>query len=282
MSGCFTCVSTNTVEPIERFGKLDRFADAGCNFLNPCLCESVAGVVSLRVQQLDVHCETKTKDNVFVNVTVSVQYQVVRESIMDAFYKLTNPKEQIRSYVFDVVRSTVPSIDLDDVFQNKEKIATQIKSELEKTMSGFGFFILQALVTDIDPDEKVKRSMNEINATQRMRKAAVEKAEAEKVAVIKAAEGDAEAKFLAGQGIARQRTAIVNGLKDSVVQFSESVNGITSRDVMEMMLVTQYFDMLKDVGQDSGTSTIFIPHAPGAVNDVSAQVRQGFMEGKRA
>jgi len=279
---CFTCVRTNTVEPIERFGKLNRFADAGCNFMNPLLCENVAGTVSLRVQQLDVPCETKTKDNVFVNVTVTVQYQVIREKVMDAFYKLTEPREQIRSYVFDVVRSTVPAINLDDVFTTKERIASSIKNELEKTMTGFGFSILQALVTDIDPDDKVKRSMNEINATQRLRKAAIEKAEADKLTIIKSAEADAESKFLAGQGIARQRTAIVNGLKDSVVQFSESVNGISSRDVMEMMLVTQYFDMLKDVGSDSGTSTIFIPHAPSSVSDVSAQVRQGFMEGKRA
>lgn len=232
----------------------------------------------MRIQQLDVACETKTRDNVFVNVVVSVQYQVQRETIYDAFYKLTDSNSQIRSYVFDVVRSTVPKMNLDDVFTSKEEIASDVKSELTKSMSSFGYAIIQTLVTDIEPAAKVKQAMNEINAATRMRQAAYEKAEAEKVKTVKAAEAEAEAKFLAGQGIARQRQAIVAGLRDSVLQFSNDVDGITNKEVMEMMMITQYFDTLKDVGTTGRSSAVFLPHQPSAVADVTAQVRNGFLQ----
>ncbi|KAL3133935.1 hypothetical protein ABBQ32_008383 [Trebouxia sp. C0010 RCD-2024] len=275
---CFTCPGQATVGMVERFGKFARAAHPGFNLLIPCCGERVAGTLSLRVQQLDVRCETKTRDNVFVTVIVSVQYQVVKDALYDAFYKLTDSKSQIRSYVFDVVRGTVPKINLDDVFTTKEEIAYEVKDQLTKSMSTFGFMIIQTLVTDIEPDQRVRAAMNEINAASRMRVAAVEKAEAEKIAVVKAAEGDAESKYLQGQGIARQRQAIVNGLRESVLNFERDVNDISSRDVIEMMMITQYFDMLKDIGVAKGSSTVFMPHSPATVADVAGQIRSGFMQ----
>lgn len=267
---------------VERFGKYDRVAAPGFNCLIPCIGEYVAGTLSMRIQQLDVSCETKTRDNVFVNVVVSVQYQVLKESVYDAFYKLTDSPHQIRSYIFDVVRSTVPKMNLDDVFTSKEEIAVDVKTELTKSMGSFGYVIIQALVTDIEPAAKVKQAMNEINAATRLRSAAVEKAEAEKVKIVKAAEAEAEAKYLSGQGIARQRQAIVSGLRESVMEFASDVDGIDSKEVMQMMMVTQYFDTLKDVGTHSEGTSVFLPHQPGAVADVTAQIHNSFLSGKRS
>ena len=203
---------------------------------------------------------------------------MLKENVYDAFYKLTDSTSQIRSYVFDVVRSTVPKMNLDDVFVSKEEIAQDIKQELTKSMGSFGFAIVQTLVTDIEPARKVKDAMNEINAATRLRAAAVEKAEAEKVTVVKAAEAEAEAKFLAGQGIARQRQAIVAGLRESVVEFSSQVQNINNQEILSMMLMTQYFDTLKDVGMSSRNSTVFVPHQPGTIGDISAQIRNGLLE----
>ncbi|CAL8463935.1 g3470 [Coccomyxa elongata] len=279
MGLCYSCVDNASVEVIERFGKFHRIAQPGYNCVCCCVGESVAGSLSLRVQQLDVRCETKTKDNVFVNVVVSVQYQVEKENLYSAFYKLTDSRSQITSYVFDVVRATVPKILLDDVFTTKEEIAHSVKEELTKSMSSFGFMIIQTLVTDIEPDMKVRAAMNEINAAQRMRVAAMEKAEAEKVQVVKAAEGNAEAQYLAGVGVARQRQAIVNGLRDSIKNFASDISDVSSRDVIEMMMITQYFDMLKDVGSSNRNSTVFLPHSPGNIADISSQIRNGFLQG---
>ncbi|EIE18919.1 flagellar associated protein [Coccomyxa subellipsoidea C-169] len=279
MGLCYSCVDNASVEVVERFGKFHRIAEPGFNCICCLIGESVAGSLSLRVQQLDVRCETKTKDNVFVNVVVSVQYQVEKENLYSAFYKLTDSRSQITSYVFDVVRATVPKILLDDVFTTKEEIAHSVKEELTKSMSSFGFMIIQTLVTDIEPDMKVRAAMNEINAAQRMRVAAMEKAEAEKVQVVKAAEGNAEAQYLAGVGVARQRQAIVNGLRDSIKNFSSDISDVSSRDVIEMMMITQYFDMLKDVGSSNRNSTVFLPHSPGNIADISSQIRNGFLQG---
>jgi len=250
--------------------------------LNPARCESLAGIVSLRIQQLDVTIETKTKDNVFVHVVVAVQYQVIWDNIYDAYYRLTNPREQITAYVFDVVRAEVPKIDLDDVFITKDNIAVAIKEELTKVMEDFGFEILKTLITDINPDPKVKAAMNDINAAERNKVAAADKAEAAKISIIKNAEADAESKYLAGVGIARQRMAIVDGLRDSVVNFSKGVEGSSAKDVMDLVLITQYFDTLKEIGARSGASTVFIPHSPAAVANISEQVRDGFMQGGMA
>lgn len=275
-----TCVDQANLAVIERFGKFERIAQPGFNCVCCCLGQAVRGHVSLRVQQLDVLCDTKTKDNVFVQLQVSVQYQVVKEAVYDAFYKLTDSNSQIRSYVFDNVRSNVPHMLLDDVFTAKEEIATSVKDELAKAMSSYGYAIVQVLVTDILPDAKVRNAMNEINAASRLRVAAVEKGEAQKIATVKAAEAEAEAKYLQGQGIARQRQAIVNGLRESVVQFSAEVNDISSNDVLSLLLVTQYFDTLKEVGANGRSNTVFLPHTPAGVADVAAQIRAGVMQGE--
>lgn len=275
---CCACVPQSTAGVVERFGKFSRVISPGLNFLACCIGEFVAGAVSLRVRQLDVTIETKTKDNVFVVVVVSVQYEVENDQVYDAFYRLTNPLEQIRAYVFDVVRSTVPKINLDDVFDQKDEIAKAVKTDLAQTMPSYGYHILQTLVTDIEPDSRVKSSMNEINAAQRQRVAAADKAEAEKILVVKGAEADAESKYLAGVGISRQRQAIVNGLRDSVQAFTREITDVSPRDVLEIMMMTQYFDMMKDVGSNSRTSTIFVPNTPGAVSDVSSQIRNGFLQ----
>lgn len=274
--GLFT-VRQQTAALVERFGKFKRVASAGLNWRIPII-DRVAGRLSLRVRQLDVRVETKTKDNVFVFVIVSVQYYVIPEKIVDAFYKLQNPEAQITSYVYDVVRARVPSIKLDDVFETKDDIAQAVKIELEQIMDDFGYGIVKTLVTDIDPDANVKASMNQINAAQRQRVAAVEEAEAEKIRVVKAAEAEAESKALQGKGIADQRTAIVRGLEESVSQFKESIEGTSAHDVMNLVLMTQYFDTLKDVGLSSNSNTIMIPHSPSGMNDISAQMRDAMIQ----
>jgi len=269
---------------IQTWGKFKKFAEPGCHCIVPCCGDEIAGALSTRIQSLDVACETKTKDNVFVTIIVSTQYMVLKdpERMYDAFYKLTDSREQIRSYIFDVVRSTVPRINLDDVFTTKEEIAVEVKSMLEKAMTEFGYSIIQTLVTDIAPDQKVKIAMNEINAAARQRVAAQDRAEAEKIMVVKAAEADAEAKYLQGTGIARQRQAIINGLRESVVNFQAEVSDINSKDVMEMMMMTQYFDTMKEIGTSKNTNTIFVPAGPGAVADAASQIRAGIMQGQAA
>jgi len=273
-------IDQSTVAIKETFGKFDAILEPGCHCLPWCIGQQIAGYLSLRVQQLDVRCETKTKDNVFVNVVASVQYRALADKASDAFYRLSNTREQIQSYVFDVIRASVPKMILDDVFEQKNEIAKAVENELEKAMSAYGYEIVQTLIVDIEPDEHVKRAMNEINAAARMRLAATEKAEAEKILQIKRAEGDAESKYLAGLGIARQRQAIVDGLRDSVLAFSENVPGTSSKDVMDMVLVTQYFDTMKDIGASSKSSAVFIPHGPGAVRDIAAQIRDGQLQGR--
>ncbi|EAZ06903.1 hypothetical protein OsI_29142 [Oryza sativa Indica Group] len=273
-------VDQSTVAIKESFGKFDEVLEPGCHFLPWCIGKQIAGYLSLRVQQLDVRCETKTKDNVFVNVVASVQYRALAEKASDAFYRLSNTREQIQSYVFDVIRASVPKMNLDDAFEQKNEIAKAVEDELEKAMSTYGYEIVQTLIVDIEPDEHVKRAMNEINAAARLRVAANEKAEAEKILQIKRAEGDAESKYLAGLGIARQRQAIVDGLRDSVLAFSENVPGTSAKDVMDMVLVTQYFDTMKEIGASSKSSSVFIPHGPGAVKDIAAQIRDGQLQAK--
>ncbi|CAD6225199.1 unnamed protein product [Miscanthus lutarioriparius] len=274
-------VDQSTVAIKENFGKFSEVLEPGCHFLPWCIGQQIAGYLSLRVRQLDVRCETKTKDNVFVTVVASVQYRALADKASDAFYKLSNTREQIQSYVFDVIRATVPKLDLDDAFEQKNDIAKAVEEELEKAMSMYGYEIVQTLIVDIEPDDRVKRAMNEINAGK-MRVAASEKAEAEKILQIKKAEGEAESKYLAGVGIARQRQAIVNGLRDSVLAFSENVPGTTAKDIMDMVLVlvTQYFDTMKEIGASSKSSSVFIPHGPGAVKDVAAQIRDGLLQAK--
>jgi len=274
-SGLFV-VKQQTAAIVERFGKFQRIASAGLNFKIPII-DRISGRMNLRIQQLDVRVETKTKDNVFVFVVVSVQYFVLPEKVTDAFYRLQNADAQITSFVFDVVRARVPGILLDDVFETKDDIAQAVKKELEQIMDDFGYGIVKTLVTDIDPDAKVKTSMNEINAAQRMKAAAVEQAEADKIRVVKAAEAEAESKALQGKGIADQRMAIVEGLQESVSAFQSEVAGTKAQDVMNLVLMTQYFDTLKDVGLSSKTNTIMIPHSPSGMQDISEQLRNAMI-----
>jgi regulator of protease activity HflC (stomatin/prohibitin superfamily) len=275
LTGLFT-VRQQTAAIVERFGRFTKISGAGLNFKIP-LIDQIAGRLSLRVQQLDVRVETKTKDNVFVLVVVSVQYHVLPNKVVDAFYKLQNPQEQITAYVFDTVRARVPGVHLDQLFEMKDDIANAVKTELDVVMDDFGYGILKALVTDIDPDAKVKISMNEINAAQRMRVAAVEQAEADKIRVVKAAEAEAESKALQGRGIADQRKAIIDGLRESVENFSNSVDGVKSQDVMNLVMMTQYFDTIKDLGSSGKTNTILIPHSPAGMGDLSEQMRNAMI-----
>lgn len=274
-SGLFT-VKQQTSAIIERFGRFHKISPAGLNIKIP-LIDKIAGRLSLRVQQLDVRVETKTKDNVFVLVVVSVQYHVITTKVTDAFYRLQNPQEQITSYVFDTVRARVPAVQLDQLFETKDDIASAVKNELDAVMDDFGYSILKALVTDIDPDAKVKASMNEINAAQRLRMAAIEQAEADKIRVVKAAEAEAESKALQGKGIADQRKAIIDGLRESVENFSSSISGVKSQDVMNLVMMTQYFDTLKDLGNSGKSNTILIPHSPAGMGDLSDQIRNAMI-----
>jgi len=276
---CCTCTPQDEVGVVTYLGEFRRLIYPGFTFLIPCM-ETVSGSISTRIKQLDVACETKTSDNVFVNIVVSIQYQPLPndEAYFNAFFKLTNVESQMRPYVFDTVRSAVPQLSIDQVFELKNEIADKIKSSLSGLMEGYGYRIIDALVTDVRPDHKVKIAMNEINAARRLRVATHEKAEAEKMLVVKAAEADAESKYLAGLGIARQRQAIVSGLRDSVASFSTEVQGTDAHDVMDMMVLTQYFDMLREVGMKGGGSTLMLPQNPGAMCKIANEIRSGFLE----
>ena len=274
--GPFVIVEQQTLAIVQRLGKFQRLGTPGLNFKVP-LIDWVADTVSLRIQQLSVKAETKTEDNVFVHMHVAVQYQVIEEKVYDAYYQLADAESQIRSYVFDVVRARVPRIKLDDLFEKKDDIATAVQEELSHVMSVFGYRIVKALVTDIEPDPKVKEAMNEINAAQRMRVAASEKGEADRILKVKAAEAEAQSKALQGKGIADQRKAIVEGLRESVDVFQRGVPGATAQDVMNLVLMTQYFDTLKEIGASSSTNTILIPHSPGNLTDLTAQMRDAMI-----
>lgn len=289
---CFVSVQTGTMGILEQCGAFSKVLHPGLNIVWPCLCQCVAARMSMRLQQIEIACETKTKDNVFVNLKVAVQYQIVNEtqSIKDAHYRLSNPRAQIESYVFDVVRSSVPKIDLDDVFTTKEEISASIKENLTESMGSFGFQILATPITDIDPDREVKRAMNEINKMKRLRVAAEDEGEAVKIRAVKEAEAeaarieiqakaDAEAKFLAGQGISRQRQAIMGGLRESMQAFKADVSDVDAKTVLDLMIVTQYFDMMKDIGAQSKSNAVFMNHSPGAVGELTGAIQKGFLSG---
>ncbi len=274
--GSFFTVSTAEVAVLTRFGKFLRVAEAGLNWKAPYL-DSVAGMVTLRVNQITLTMETKTKDNVFVTIPISVQNRVRPERVYDAFYKLSDPVAQIKSYVEQVILGHVPGMTLDEVFASQSSIAAAVKQELDADMAAFGYEIVNVLVTDIVPDAKVKSAMNDINAAQREQVAATARGEADKILVVKKAEAEAESKALQGQGIANQRKAIVEGLQASIEQFQKAVEGATSKDVMQLVLVTQYFDTLKSIGENDKTNTLFISHSPGAVKEVSDQILESML-----
>jgi len=278
LKGALYMVKQQTAVVIERLGKFHKVSRPGLQFKIPFI-DSIAGNINLRVRELPVEVETKTKDDVFVKIIVSVQFFVVDsiDGIENSFYKLNNPERQIQSYVFDSIRSEVPKMELDSVFAEKDKIAIAVKNELSETMQQFGFDFIKALVTDIDPDAKVKHAMNEINAAKRMKEAAKEEAAAAKIRVIAAAEADAESKRLSGEGIALQRIAIANGLKESVAEVKLAMEDhVSSQDVMNMLFMTQHYETVAKLSENN-TSTIFMPYSPDNVGDLQMQIQSSLL-----
>jgi len=253
---CFT-ISTAEVGVIESWGKFERLAQPGLGFVL-CPMEQLVGRLSFRVQQIDVRVETKTLDNVFLTAVVSVQYQVLKENVFEAYYALTNPAQQITAHVYDVMRATLPTPELDAAFEAKEELAPSVKAALSDSFTSYGYQILQTLITDLDPDQRVKNAMNEINSSKRLKFAVAERAEGDKILQVKSAEAGAEALYLSGVGVSRQRKAIVDGLKASIVEFSGKTSADT-KDVMDLLLLTQYFDMIRDVGSSKHCRTTFVP-----------------------
>lgn len=274
-SGLFT-VDQQTRAIVERFGKFHKIAGPGLNFKIP-IFDSIAGRVTHRVRELEIRVESKTKDDVFVDLLIAVQFYVPEsdEAVKAAQYRLVNPQQQISSYVFDTVRALVPEMPVDTVFSEKERIASAVKERLDVIMEDFGFQILQALVNDIQPDPKVKEAMNQVNATARLREAAKNEAEAKKIRVIAEAEAEARAKELQGVGIARQRLAIARGLKESVEACKEA--GISPEEASRMVLLTQHYDTVTAVGSRSKTNVMLLPYAPGGMSAVSDQIMQALM-----
>lgn len=273
-------VKEQTSAVIERLGKFNKICDSGLHFIIPFIDRKV-DIVNLRVQQLDVGVETKTMDDVFVNLKVSVQFKVTREKVRDAYYSLDNARGQIASYVFDDVRAEVPKLELDDVFAKKDDIAKAVRINIAEIMEEFGYTIIKTLITDIDPDHKVKESMNRINAAKRDKEAAMEVAAGRKITIIAEAEAEAESKRLSGEGIARQRLEIVRGFKESVEDFQKTLKNVSHEEVMQFVLLTQYFDTINNVGSNSKNTSILIPHSPGAMQDFQNQIIQGTFIGEK-
>lgn len=263
--GLFFIVKQQTAVIVERFGKFQSVRRAGFQLKIP-LVDRIAGKLSLKVQQLDVVVETKTKDDVFVKLKVSVQYMVLKSKIYEAFYKLDNPYAQITSYVFDVVRAEVPKLRLDDVFEKKDDIAIAVKNELQDAMNEYGYDIIKTLVTDIDPDEQVKHAMNRINASEREKVAAQYEGDAQRILIVEKARAEAESKRLQGQGIADQRREIAKGLLESVDVLNKV--GINSQEASALIVVTQHYDTLQSIGENSGTKLIMLPNSPNAASEM--------------
>jgi regulator of protease activity HflC (stomatin/prohibitin superfamily) len=276
--GSFFTVETAQVAIVQRLGKFARVAGPGLNWKTPFL-ETVVRRLSMKVQQFDVQVETKTQDNVFVQIPVSIQYKIIPEGVESAFYKLSDPVKQIESMVYNVVLGHVPKMKLDDTFLNQADIAGDLRDNLDASMKEYGYSIVKVLISDIVPDQKVKAAMNDINAAQREREATVSRAETNKMLLVKQAEAEAESKRLQGEGIANQRKAIIAGLKDSVEDFAKTVPGSTPQDVMQLVLMTQYFDTLKDIAANDHSNTILIPHTPNTLTDLFAQVRNAIIAG---
>ena len=261
----FFIVKQQTAAVIERFGRYQSIRHSGLQIKIP-LVDRIAGKLSLKIQQLDVIVETKTLDDVFVRLKVSVQYMVIKEKVYDAFYKLDYPHEQITSYVFDVVRAEVPKMKLDDVFVRKDDIAIAVKSELNDAMMDYGYDIIKTLVTDIDPDAQVKAAMNRINASEREKIAAQYEGDAQRILIVEKAKAEAESKRLQGQGIADQRREIARGLEESV----EVLNGvgINSQEASALIVVTQHYDTLQSIGEETNSNLILLPNSPQAGSDM--------------
>lgn len=288
---CCVCIEQGSVGLHERFGKFLGDVEPGCMFLVPCVDR--VHRINCRVQALTVRCESKTEDNVFVHVDVCVQYRV--KNAQDYHYKLDSPNKQITAYVFDVIRAEVPKLTLDLLFLEKTQLSHAVKDQLDHDMTKYGVEIINTPVTDIDPDKNVKKSLNEMNTQKNLKMAMTEKAEADAIVQIKRAEAtgaemrikaeaDAEAKYQAGLGLSRQRKAIVDGLAESVQIFQEGVPGVNPQTVMDLIMITQYFDMMEKIGcaETRGTNTLFIPNNPGQVRSIQEQLRQGMLEAQNA
>lgn len=258
-------VKQQTAAIIETFGRFSSIRNSGLQFKIP-IVQRVAGRLSLKIQQLDVIVETKTKDDVFVKLKVSVQYKVLNEKVYDAFYKLDYPQDQITSYVFDVVRAEVPKMKLDDVFVKKDDIANAVKAELNDAMLDYGYDIIKTLVTDIDPDAQVKAAMNRINASEREKIAAQFEGDAQRILIVEKAKAEAESKRLQGQGIADQRREIARGLEESVEVLNKV--GINSQEASALIVVTQHYDTLQSIGEETDTNLILLPNSPQAGSDM--------------
>ena len=264
ISGIFV-VKQQTSAVIERFGKFIAIRKPGLHFKIPII-DRIVGRVSLRILQLDVIVETKTKDDVFVKLKVSVQYKILPNNVYDAFYKLDFPQDQIISYVFDVVRAVVPKMRLDDVFEKKDEIANAVKGELNDAMVNYGYDIIKALVTDIDPDGEVKTAMNKINAAERQKIAAQYEGDAARILIVEKAKAEAESKRLQGQGIADQRREIARGLEESVDVLNNV--GINSQEASALIVVTQHYDTLQSIGEETNSNLILLPNSPQAGSDM--------------
>ena len=263
--GTFFIVKQQSAAIVERFGKFVSTRQSGLQLKIPII-DRVAGRLSLRIQQLDVVVETKTKDDVFVKIKVSVQFKVIKDKVYDAFYKLDFPQDQITSYVFDVVRAEVPKMILDDVFEKKDDVAIAVKGELNEAMKNYGFDIIKTLVTDIDPDAQVKESMNRINASEREKVAAQFEGDAQRILIVERAKAEAESKRLQGQGIADQRREIARGLEDSVKVLNNV--DINSQEASALIVVTQHYDTLQSVGSASNSNLILMPNSPQAGSEM--------------
>lgn len=267
-------VRQQQVAIVQRFGKFHSVRNPGFQWRIPII-DQIAGRLSIRIQQLDVIVETKTKDDVFVGMKVSVQYVVLRNKIYDAFYQLENPHGQITSYVFDVVRAEVPKLKLDDVFEKKDDIAIAVKRELEEAMNTYGYGIVKALVTDIDPDEEVKQAMNRINAAERIKTAAEYEGEAERIRIVAKATAEAESKRLQGQGIADQRREIARGLEESVEVLNKV--GINSQEASSLIVITQHYDTLHSVSENTRSNLILMPNSPSTASDMLNDMTASFL-----
>lgn len=264
-------VRQQSVAIIERLGKFHLIANSGFHFRLPFGIDSIASVVQLRILQKNIIVETKTKDNVFIKLAVATQYRVSENKVKDAYYSLSNPEAQISAYIEDALRSAVPKLTLDEVFERKDEIALDVQKQVAEEMAGYGYKVVKTLLTGVEPDEEVKQSMNEINAAQRKRAAAKELAEADKIKIVTSAEAEAEKDRLRGIGIAEQRKAIVDGLADSIKELKDSNISLTEEQLMSILLTNQYLDTM-NVFASKGNSTVFLPSNPQGFDDIRTQI----------
>lgn len=264
-------VRQQSVAIIERLGKFHLIANSGFHFRLPFGIDSIAAVVQLRILQKNIIVETKTKDNVFIKLAVATQYRVSENKVKDAYYSLSNPEAQISAYIEDALRSAVPKLTLDEVFERKDEIALDVQKQVAEEMAGYGYKVVKTLLTGVEPDEEVKQSMNEINAAQRKRAAAKELAEADKIKIVTSAEAEAEKDRLRGIGIAEQRKAIVDGLADSIKELKDSNISLTEEQLMSILLTNQYLDTM-NVFASKGNSTVFLPSNPQGFDDIRTQI----------